>query len=200
MSVTAIVLAAGESRRMGTPKMLLPWGSSTVLGSVADTLLQVPEVDQLVVVLGHRASEIRAAVPTHPRVNVAVNDRYPEGMLTSIQCGAARSTGSLLITLGDQPLITPAAVAQILAAHEGGLTVPTYDGRRGHPVCVDASLVAPLLALPPEGGLRALFQAHPGRVTTVPVACGGILIDLDTPTDYERLRGGEANVLRGAAG
>lgn len=207
MSASAVVLAAGESRRMGTPKMLLPWGSGTVLQAAVASLLRAP-VDQVVVVLGHRAAEIAAGLgplSIDPRVRVCINEHYPGGMLTSIQCGVrALGTGNLLVALGDQPLISPEAVAEILAAHEGGLTLPSFGGRRGHPVCIDESLREPLLALPPEAGLRGLFQAYPERAKSVAVTCGGVLIDLDTPADYDRYRpemtGGDPHGVRRAAG
>ena len=190
MMARAVVLAAGESRRMGAPKMLLPWGGRTVLGAVVEALLGAP-VEQVAVVLGHRAAEIRQAVPLDPKVAVCVNERYPEGMLTSIQCGVralGEGAGPLLVCLGDQPLITPEVVARVLAAHAGGLTVPTCEGRRGHPVAVDASLRDELLALPPDAGLRGLFLAHPDRVRTVAVPSPGVLVDLDTPADYDAYR------------
>jgi len=187
--IHAIVLAAGESRRMGRPKMLLPWGRSTMLETVVRTLLSGPFAT-VVVVLGHRAEEHgRALAPLaeEPRVRLAVNPRYPEGMLTSLQCGVrAAGAGTVLVALGDQPLITAETVVRVLAAHGTGLTVPTFRGRRGHPVCIDERLVQPLLALRPEQGLRGLFRRHPGAVTLVEAPGEEILVDLDTPEAYRR--------------
>lgn len=187
MRVGAVVLAAGESSRMGRPKMLLPWGRGTVLSAVVSSLLSAP-LWRVVVVLGHRAAEVGGAlepVGPDPRLRVVVNDRYPEGMLTSIQRGARELPGSaVLVALGDQPLVTPGTVKAVIRAHEGGITVPVHGGRRGHPVLVDASLVGDLLTLPPEAGLRGLFMDHPKRVTYAEVCSEEILIDLDTPADY----------------
>ncbi|WP_375221515.1 nucleotidyltransferase family protein, partial [Symbiobacterium thermophilum] len=125
---------------------------------------------------------------------------------TAVQTGSAPAETNrgadpavVLIALGDQPLITPAVVASILTGHRGGLTVPTYAGRRGHPFCVDRSLLDDLLTLPPEAGLRELFLRHPGRVTLVPVATDAILRDIDTPSAYRRAlaeRAGEAQACR----
>lgn len=204
----AVVLAAGESRRMGRPKMLLPWGEATVLEAVVRSLLAAP-VNRVAVVLGHRAAEHRAALcslAAEPRVLVVDNPRYGEGMLTSVQAGVAalmqagtallsgvdRATGpclpsgAVVIALGDQPLITPGTVARVLAGHGGGLTVPTFAGRRGHPVCVDRRLLGPLLALNPDEGLRGLFAQHPEAVVEVPVPTDEILLDVDTPDAYRR--------------
>lgn len=213
--VDAVVLAAGESRRMGRPKMLLPWGEGTVLEAVVRSLLAAP-VRRAAVVLGHRAAEHRAALRSlerEGRVLLVENPRYREGMLTSAQCGVAAllragagtdvlpggvpacgvaacgappcgAPPTVLIALGDQPLITPAVVARVAAGHRGGLTVPTFGGRRGHPLCVDGRLLGDLLALPPEEGLRGLFRRHPGAVTQVAVESDAILLDVDTPAAY----------------
>lgn len=183
----AIVLAAGESRRMGSPKMLLPWKSGTVLSSVVDALLRSP-VDEVVVVLGHKAELVLQALSPFagdPRVRSVINHEYRDGMLTSIQCGVrSLGQGNALVALGDQPLITPEVVSQVISACQGGIAVPMYHGRRGHPVVIDQSLFPELLELPAEAGLRGLFHACPERVSTVAVACQGVLIDLDTPSDY----------------
>lgn len=183
----AIVLAAGESRRMGTPKMMLPWQNGTVLGSVIEVLLRSP-VDEVVVVLGHRAELVAQALArfaSDPRVRFVLNERYQGGMLTSIQCGVrALGRGDVLVALGDQPLITPDVVAALMSVCQGGIAIPVYNGRRGHPLAIDSSLVPPLLELPAEAGLRGLLQAYPERISTVEVASQGVLIDLDTPADY----------------
>lgn len=186
---------------MGTAKMLLPWDSETVLGRVAETLLQT-SVTRIVVVLGHRAAEVRrgfGSMADDPRIEVVVNQRYSEGMLTSIQCGAARALpGDLVVALGDQPLISPSVVERLLACGGEALCVPSYGGRRGHPVRVPADLVSELLALPADVGMRGLFQAHPDRVRVVEVDCAGVLVDLDTPADYLQHRPAAAEQPRAA--
>jgi molybdenum cofactor cytidylyltransferase len=93
--------------------------------------------------------------------------------------------------LGDQPLVTPATIDQLLAAYAAsprGLVVPTYHGQRGNPVIIDRRHFAELLALPPEAAPRALLQSHPDDLLRVEVASDAILHDLDRPEDYERLR------------
>lgn len=193
--VDAVVLAAGESRRMGRPKMLLPWGDGTVLEAVVRTLLAAG-VRRTAVVLGHRAAEHRSALRSlarDGRVMLVENPRYPEGMLTSAQCGAAallreeargEPAAAVLIALGDQPQITPGLVARLTAGHRGGLTVPAFGGRRGHPLCVDRRFLPDLLALPPAEGLRGLFRRHPEAVAPVAVDSDEILRDIDTPAAY----------------
>jgi len=194
--------------------MLLPWGDATVLEAVVASLLAAP-VDRVAVVLGHGADEHRAALgwlDAEPRVLVAHNPRCREGMLTSVQAGVTallRGGGpaagpgpfrpaGVLIALGDQPLITPGTVARVLTGHGGGLTVPTFAGRRGHPICVDRRLLGPLLALAPEAGLRALFLQHPEAVAEVPVPTEEILLDVDTPDAYRRALAVLAQRERGA--
>src|SRR5207302_4824903 len=138
MHITAIVLAAGESRRMGTLKPLLPFGKQTVIETVVSSLLRCP-IDEVLVVLGHRAEEIARPLASYP-VRTVLNPEYLSGMLTSVQSGFAAArpdTEWFVIALADQPALDAALTTQLIEiARDGtvGMLVPTFAGRRGHPL------------------------------------------------------------------
>jgi molybdenum cofactor cytidylyltransferase len=192
--VIAIVLAAGESRRMGTLKPLLAYGSGSVIQAVVRSL-QASPVDRVRVVLGHRSAEIGAHLAAEG-VETVENPRYPEGMLTSVQAALAAGppdTEWWVIALGDQPALQPGVVRMLLDAvrearqvRGATLCIPAYDGRRGHPLVIHGSHREEILALAPEGGLRALMQAHPEAIRHVEVPTDTVLHDMDTPEDYAR--------------
>lgn len=191
--VTALILAAGESRRMGAPKLLLPWGDTTVLGH---TLRQVHQsrVDDMLLISGHRAQEI-AAVAEALGVDVVHNPAYAEGeMLSSVQVGlrhVPEATAAILVVLADQPLVGPPIIDQLLsafAAGKGDLIAPTYQGLRGNPVLIGRRYFDELLALPRGDAPRTLLRRHRDHLHLVPVESATILQDLDRPEDYERHR------------
>jgi molybdenum cofactor cytidylyltransferase len=153
------------------------------------------------VVLGHRSEEIAAELADEG-VRLVINPRYPEGMLTSIQAGIAAAdpeTEWLVIALGDQPWVRPELVALLLDEAERGLAegqsivVPSYGGRRGHPLVLHSRRREEIAALEPEVGLRQLMQRHPDEIRHVGVPEEDVLLDMDTPEDYrnrlERLAG-----------
>src|SRR5512143_1099612 len=124
----AVVLAAGESRRMGEPKQLLAWHGTTFIAQIAGTLAQAP-LDEIVVVLGHRADDVRAALDRAglsapgraPSVKTVYNEHYREGMLSSLQCGIAAldpRTRAVFIVLSDQPQMKAATLARLRAEME----------------------------------------------------------------------------------
>ena len=193
--VVAVVLAAGESRRMGRLKPLLPYGSATVIQAVVRSLKASP-VDQVRVVLGHRREEIEARLQGEGVACIS-NPAYTDGMLTSVQVGMAtapESTEWFVIALGDQPSIRPKTVDLLLQAAQGCLgeeppatiVVPSYGGRRGHPLVIHARHRAEIGALPAEVGLRELLRRHPEAIRHVDVPEESVLHDMDTPEDYER--------------
>jgi molybdenum cofactor cytidylyltransferase len=190
VTVTAIVLAAGESRRMGTLKPLLPYGSGTVIQAVVRALTGSP-VSQVLVVLGHRAEAIEASLEGSG-AEVVLNPRYPEGMLTSVQAGiaaAAPDTEWFVLALGDQPSLSSALVERLLeVAGNGsaGIVVPSFGGRRGHPLLIHCRFREEIAALPAETGLRELLRRHPDAVHHEVVEDEAVLADMDTPADYER--------------
>jgi len=184
--VVGIVLAAGMSTRMGRPKQLLPLGGRPALAWIVDIL--AARLDQVVVVLGHRAEEIAAAV-ADCGVTLAMNENYRQGMLSSVQCGLRAVVDvDYLICLGDQPQLAGSVVEQVLQASttaDRGMVIPTYEGKRGHPIYLRSKYRREVLDLSLDGGLNRLMQRHPDDVLEVAVAEDGILEDMDTPADYQ---------------
>jgi len=189
MRVVAIVLAAGEGRRMGGPKALLRVGDETFLAR-AGRLLARPGVASVVAVLGAEAARVRAAAGIPTEVTVTVNHRWREGMLTSVWAGleAAEALGAEAVLLHpvDNPSIEPATIDAVLAALAAGaeIAVPTHGGLRGHPAGFARGAFSALRAAPTDQGARAVLAHDPRRVVHVP-AGEDCLVDLDTPRDLD---------------
>lgn len=186
--VWGVVLAAGESRRMGTPKQLLDFGGVSMVEAVARTLLEA-DLAGVLVVLGHEAERVAGAV-RHLPVRCVVNAEYRAGMLTSVQCAvrALPDAEGVCIALVDQPSIPARVVSALvkgLCTGEKGIAVPTFQGKRGHPIAVDLRRYRQeIMNLPSEIGLRALLLAHPEDVFEVPVDTEAVVKDIDSPEEY----------------
>jgi molybdenum cofactor cytidylyltransferase len=188
--VCAILLAAGESRRMGELKALLPWRGSPLVSYQVDSLIAAG-VDQVVVVLGHRAEELRPLLVDRDNVSRVINPLYLQGKTTSIRAGIAvldRSPVSDVLLLNvDQPR-TPETVRRVLETHRSrdfAITVPEYQGKGGHPIVLSASLIPELRAIDEESqGIKAVVRRHADTVNRVPLAEPEILLDLNTPEQY----------------
>ena len=199
--LTAVILAAGRARRMGTLKQLLPWQQGrTMLETVVHTVLACPEVDDEVrVVLGAGREQTRAVLADiqDARLRLLENPHPSRGMLSSIQIGVenlpAASRG-FLVYLGDQPLIQSDLVRKLAKSWRSSPTdflIPVYQRRRGHPVLVHSKYVPEILAMEDaDGGLRSLIRRHSERVQTLPVDSAEIHIDLDYPDEYRKYRPG----------
>lgn len=195
MHIGAVILGAGESTRMGRLKQVLPWGSYTIIEAVVRAVLAAP-VDEAVVVLGHEADAVREAlrpVSADPRLKSVLNERYTEGMLASVQAGVAALPAdckAFLMVLGDQPGADPGVMALLVDAFrqgdEGAILLPTFSGRRGHPVLFSLRYRDELAALDPSVGLRQLVWNHADAVREIPVDAASVLVDLDHPSDYEK--------------
>jgi molybdenum cofactor cytidylyltransferase len=190
-TLAAIVLAAGESRRMGQPKQLLPFGEHTILERVVDMLLTAG-VGEVVVVLGHLADRVRAVLGDRP-VTAVVNESYRQGMLSSVKCGVrAIDAGydAVLFALGDQPHIESAVVSHVIRAYRAGnagIDIPRYGAKKGHPIIINLQKYREAIANLPEGaGLNALMQEHADDVCLIDVATEDIIRDIDVPDDYAR--------------
>lgn len=187
--IWAVVLAAGESRRMGTQKLLLPFGGTTIVGAVVRTA-QASRAGRTLVVLGADREDIRRELEPLG-VDFAVNANYPLGMLTSIQAGFQALPADAVaaaVLLGDQPFLASHVIDQVIGAYEAGskgIVSPTFQGRRGHPVLIDLKYRDEVLAIDPVDGLRRLMLAHPDDILEVDAADPDILRDLDTPEDYQ---------------
>ncbi|MBM3225527.1 MAG: nucleotidyltransferase family protein [Candidatus Tectomicrobia bacterium] len=188
MRVVGVVLAAGESRRMGRLKALLPFGTHTVVEHVVQPLLQA-NLAAVTVVLGHRAAEIAAVLQPLP-VQLVHNLQYQHGMTTSVQAAMRDITpvpDAYLLALVDQPHLTLPLIQQLLAQYSQtrkGLVIPTYAGKRGHPILLAATYRQEVLALGPDQGLNVVTRGHPEDTLEVPVASDAILLDMDYPEDY----------------
>jgi molybdenum cofactor cytidylyltransferase len=189
--IAAILLAAGRSRRMGAFKPLLPFGEKTVAESCIEYLLD-GGVESIVVVLGHRAEELRGRLE-HLPVIFTLNPEAESEMSASIARGAVSlpaRTAAVLIALCDQPAIPPEVVSRLIEERErtgGRLIVPEFEGRIGHPVLLDFDFREELLKLDARGGLRSLFEKQKEEVVRVPVGSPYVARDMDTWDDYRAL-------------
>jgi molybdenum cofactor cytidylyltransferase len=190
-ALAGVVLAAGESRRMGRPKQLLPFGEGTILERVVDTLLAAG-VGEVIVVLGHLADRVRAVLGDRP-VRAVVNASYRQGMLSSVKCGVraiSSERGAALFALGDQPHVDSAVVSEVIReyrAGEAGIVIPRYGVKKGHPIIIDLQRYREaILNLPEHVGLNALMQEHADDVRLIDMATEDIIRDIDVPEDYTR--------------
>jgi len=189
LSVYAVVLAAGMSARMGSPKQLLPFGSKTVLQRIIDTLLE-SGLDGIEVVLGHQAEEVRKSLVGR-QVDFCLNRNYEKGMFSSLLCGisAIRSLADgALIVLGDQPQIEEKVVRQLVSAFrekQKGILVPVFKGHRGHPALIDLRMYGEeIFQLSGENGIKPLMRGYPENTLELEVEEEWILRDIDTPEVY----------------
>ena len=175
---------------MGEPKQLLPFGESTIVETVVDNMLGA-KFDEVIVIVGHRATEIQKQLRTRP-VKTVFNPDYRDGMLTSAQTGIrALETGdAFALMLVDQPFITSVLIDQVIDAYvhtEKGITLPSYNYKRGHPVIFDQKYARDILALTPESdGVRTLFKKYGDDIHYVTVDTDNVLRDIDDPEDYKR--------------
>ncbi|NOY12581.1 MAG: molybdenum cofactor cytidylyltransferase [Deltaproteobacteria bacterium] len=190
--VAGIILAAGRSSRMGRPKQLLSLRGQTVIECVIDSAL-ASSLDKLVVVLGHRAEEIRGLL-TGRDVTVVRNTDYQRGQSSSLRVGlraVREEVDAVLFLLGDQPLIIPETIDSILTAYinrPAPIVIPRFDGRRGNPVLFDRQTFARIDALSGDTGGRVLFQEYAGDIVEVPLHDPAVHFDIDTEQDYQMLK------------
>jgi molybdenum cofactor cytidylyltransferase len=234
--IWAVILAAGESRRMGTQKLLLPFGDTTVAGAVVRAA-RTSRADRVLVVLGADREAVRREIESSlgggrdstadgadkhadlrhrkpgettgphrgpgrddgpqgsdapPRgVVFVVNEDYRLGMLSSIKTGFRAlppDAEAAVVLLGDQPFLPSGVVDEVIAAYRKGgkgIVIPTFQGRRGHPVVIDLGYRDEVLGLDPADGLRQLMRAHPGDILEAEAGDANILRDMDTPEDYK---------------
>lgn len=188
--VAGVILAAGESRRLGRPKQLLSLGEKTMLEHIVEVALSSP-LQEVVVVLGHRAEEIR---PLLRGIKVVVNEEWPQGLSGSLRVGLGSLSPhfeACLFFLADQPKVTPQLVDSLITRHRRTLApivAPRFRGRRGNPVLFARPLFPELLSLQGEEGGRSLMEKHRPLVEWVEVDSEEYFLDIDTVEDLRRLR------------
>ena len=187
LQLAAVILAAGESSRMGRPKPLLRYQGVTFLDRLISCFTGV--ASPIVVVLGYAAAEIRAGVESGDRVEFVVNPDPSRGMLSSLQCGLAtlpQPADGVFFMPADLPRLRRSTVEK-LAAAAGPLVIPRFDGRNGHPVRVSADIARELLGLPITAKASDVIHRH--RAAFLDVDDPGVLYDVDTPAEYDALVG-----------
>jgi molybdenum cofactor cytidylyltransferase len=191
--ISAILLGAGASKRMGVDKLSLPWGRKTVLEHCFETLLR-SQVHELVVVLGIRNNKMKNLIQGR-KVKVVINPHSHGGMSTSIRRGLQAihpSCHAILIALGDQPFLKTRTINALMHAFDqgkGGVIVPSFRGRKGHPVIFHRRYKKELLDLKGDVGGRSIIERHPEDLRVVPVKSIGVVKDVDTWQDYKNVSG-----------
>ena len=185
-----IILAAGESRRMGYPKPLLEVGGRTFIEQIAETMLAV--VPRLVIVIGAHRERVRAAIARDVRIAIIENPDYSRGQLSSLKVGLGAvqpDSAGAIVHLGDHPMVRVETFRAIVDSYNRTgkpIVIARHDGRRGHPVIFDRALFAEILSAPEKEGARYVVNADASRVAYVDLEDTGINLDLDTPSDLAR--------------
>lgn len=187
-NIWAIILAAGESKRMKTPKMLLLLDDKTMIEKVAGNVAE-SEINKIMIVTGAYREDIMK-VTGHIPLMYCYNDNYKQGMLSSVKCGfraLPATTEAVLVFPGDQPGITSEVINLIIASYrqtKKGIILPVYRGKRGHPVLIDIKYRDEIEKLNQEDGLKSLSHSFPDDVLEVKTGTPAVLKDIDTYEDY----------------
>ena len=194
--LAAVILSGGESKRMGSPKALIPCRGKTFLEHLLEAARH-PRISPVIVVLGPHADAIRQAVNLDA-VNVVINQEWEKGQLSSIQAAVRElqkrdETDGFLLFLVDHPFISARLVDQLVAEFyrsEKPIVLPAFQGKRGHPVIFARRLYEELLAAPLDKGARTVVWAHAGEVLEVPTEEEGVVLNLNDPENLRRALGG----------
>jgi molybdenum cofactor cytidylyltransferase len=179
-----VILAAGLSTRSGRYKMALPLGNKTVIQHSVENMYGA--VERIWVVTGWQADQVRALLAPYDKVHFVLNENYRQGMFSSVKVGLAQAHAPLVfLQPGDCAFISPQVYGWMLVV-DADIVIPTLAGKKGHPVLFRDTVIPEILALPDDAILRDYIQAK--GFTTIEVEDNGILLDLDTPEDYETLR------------
>jgi molybdenum cofactor cytidylyltransferase len=195
--VSAVVLAAGESKRMGEKKEILPIAGKHMIRVIVEKLLRSRKLDEVIVVLGDRADDVGRALAglTDERLELVGNRRFREGMGTSLAHGARACswhTDAILVALGDAPFFAVENVDALIDAHAAGaaIAVPLCEGRRGHPVVFDGAYRSELEELSGDAGARHIVERETASVVDVEIEDDAFLVDVDEREDYEAVKEG----------
>jgi len=190
LKISAILLGAGESKRMGKNKLFLSWGKRTILDHCLQALLR-SMAKEVVVVINNRMEDI-AHYLREKGVKVVVNPDYKEGMSGSIRRGIRAldpKSDGILISLGDQPFIKTRTINALIEAFgkaEGKIIVPSFKGERGHPVIFHRKYEEELLRLKGDAGGKTIMIKHPEDVRIITVKSEGVIRDIDIWEDYKK--------------
>ncbi len=188
--IWAMILAAGESKRMGKPKLLLPFGKKTIIETIVATVVS-SKVEQTLVILGSDRKKIEEKIKNYP-VKIVYNRDFRSGMLSSVQYGfksLPEETRAVLVVLGDQPKISTTVINKLIDAYKSagkGIVLPVYKKERGHPVLIDVKYGEEVENLSPEAGLRGTVYNHPEDILEVEVETLSIFQDIDYMEDYKK--------------
>ena len=188
-NITAIILAAGESRRMGKPKLLLPFGDTSMIEKVVSNTSR-SQLDKTIVVLGSDSGPIMKLLQGY-HLETVHNSQYKDGMLSSVQCGlraVSDTTDAVMVLLGDQPMIGNAVMDRMIDVFkksDKGIIVATHLGKRGHPILFARKYLQEVMGFPPEKGLKELLQRFSADIEEMETGNPEILRDIDTEKDYQ---------------
>jgi molybdenum cofactor cytidylyltransferase len=188
--IWAMILAAGESKRMGKPKLLLPFGEKTMIETIVATVVS-SKIEQTLVILGSDREKIEEKIKNYP-VKIVYNRDFRSGMLSSVQCGfksLPEETRAVIVVLGDQPKISTTVINKLIDAYKRsgkGIVLPVYKKERGHPVLIDVKYGEEVENLSPEVGLRGTVYNHPEDILEVDVETLSIFQDIDYMEDYKK--------------
>lgn len=192
--ISGILLAAGESKRMGKPKLLLNLGESNIINTTIEKFLK-SEIFELIIVLGHEAQKIECSSSGQDkRIKFVTNENYREGMSTSIKCGvltASKESEAFLIALGDQPLISPKIINRLMEKYQSsraGIVTVMHQSLRGHPVIISKKYVQEILSLNGDIGARDLLKQHLDDTASINIESSEEFFDVDKTQDYEKLK------------
>jgi molybdenum cofactor cytidylyltransferase len=194
--VSGILLAAGESKRMGRNKLLLAWGKGTLFDRCLHVLLR-SDLDEVVAVLNPESLDLRNRIERLPRVSkrkvrIILNPCFQQGMSSSIRVGIRHihpESDGALFALGDQPLLRAGTINALIRAFDGGrnkIAVPFYKGRRGNPVLIGRTYFKELMQTRGDSGGRLILEHHPDQVIRYRTQSRAVLVDIDTWEEYKK--------------
>ncbi len=191
--LAAVILSGGESRRMGSPKALLPYQGRPFLEHLLE-ITKHPKIGVRRVVLGAHAQAIARAIPLEAD-EIVINTEWEKGQLSSVQAGLRslpQGTEGMLLCPIDHPLVSANLVCELIEkfyATGAPVVVPVYEGRRGHPVIFSARVYAELMAAPLDIGARAVVRAHLPELAQVATNEEGVVLNLNDPEALQKLTG-----------
>ncbi|MFX4261841.1 nucleotidyltransferase family protein [Pelotomaculum propionicicum] len=188
--ISAIILAAGMSTRMGRPKQLLKVGNNTLIRILTENVL-LSNVDELLVVTGYQQKKVSAVISDLP-VKIVFNPRYKDGQGTSLALGVksiSDAASAFMVFMVDQPLITASLINKLMVEFQKRRCLalrPVCKGLPGHPVIFSSSLIDELKSLSGDEGARQVLKKLDDKVEYLAVGDEAVIFDIDTPKDYEK--------------